>query len=664
MKPVLNAVIILFQFLVFLAILLMETLVRLLPLRLCEQIGSAVGAVGSWFSPSYRKLVRRNLRIAFEGEKTEAEINSLAKDHFVSLGRNFLVSLKTALLPLDEIEKRVSYEGFEHMQAAAAAEKGIIIAISHSANWELFARLPAVTGGLSPATLFQKVKNPFLNQHIEKRRAASGLKLFDRSTGFSGPTEHLRANGAVGVLFDQHAGDRGVWCPFFGRLASTTNLPALLSLRTSAPVISVGLFRNGPGSWKVVCRPAHFPPAKVGGRDARQNAINELTAKLNAELEEFVRADPREWFWVHNRWKTPEERFLLAPYKRGVFVPQTDVPVKIKPFRLLVRSPNPLGDACMAIPAIRAIKRSRIDVKITILCRENLKPLWERLPEIDDVIAVPKKLGKRKIGKIVRENADYDAALLLPNSLSSAIEAKSAGIKHIAGYEGHSRKRLLDHIARPAKVGSPVHHVNFYLHLAEQIGADISDTDSLLLFGGGKTVPTPGEIRIGVCPGAEYGNAKRYPLDRYTTALNTVREAAAPGGAEMKFLIFGSPNEKPIGEELAGMLGDANFNRAGKTTIDGLIEELLTCDVLVSNDTGTMHLGAVMGIPTVAIFGSTEPQLTAPLGPGHTVLRHYVECSPCFLRDCAFDYRCMLRLEPNLVSDAIISQLKKLSMIQ
>ncbi len=619
-----------------------------------------MGKAFSWFVPGYRRLVRRNLRIAFAGEKSREDVKQLTAEHFSALGRNFLVSLKTALMPIEEIEKRVTYEGREHIEAAAALGKGLIGAISHLANWELYARLPSLGAGIAPATLYQKVKNPFLNRHIEKRRAASGLTLFDRSTGFNGPTEHIRAGGGVGILFDQHAGDRGVWCPFFGRLASTTNLPALLSLRTGAPVISIGLFRNGPGKWKIVYQPPHFPPEKVGGRDARQAAINELTANLNGELESFVRSDPAEWFWVHDRWKTPLEKILLAPYRRGVFIPNKGaVPQKIKPFRILLRSPNPLGDACMAIPAIRAIKRGRIDAHLTILCRENLEPLWKRLPEVDAVIPVSKSCSKRKIGQLVRDTADFDAAILLPNSLSSAFEAKYAGIRHITGFEGHSRKRLLDHVVRPRKPGPPDHHVNHYLHLAEQIGADVEDRTRLMQFGGGKTKATPGEIRIGICPGAEYGNAKRYPLDRYSEALDAVRKKI-PSDIQVRFLIFGSPNEREIGEELAAMLGDANFNRAGKTTIDGLIEELLTCDVLVSNDTGTMHLAAVMGIPTVAIFGSTEPQLTAPLGANHEVLRHHVECSPCFLRDCAFDYRCMLRLDPHLVEEAVLRVLPPL----
>jgi ADP-heptose:LPS heptosyltransferase len=123
--------------------------------------------------------------------------------------------------------------------------------------------------------------------------------------------------------------------------------------------------------------------------------------------------------------------------------------------------------------------------------------------------------------------------------------------------------------------------------------------------------------------------------------------------------LLGTKNDAPIGEEIATALGDSCVNRIGQTTLEQLIDELRQCRLLLTNDTGTMHLAALLGVPTVAIFGSTEPRLTGPLGDRHVVLRHHVECSPCFLRKCPVDFRCMKAVSVREVADAVISILQQ-----
>jgi len=122
-----------------------------------------------------------------------------------------------------------------------------------------------------------------------------------------------------------------------------------------------------------------------------------------------------------------------------------------------------------------------------------------------------------------------------------------------------------------------------------------------------------------------------------------------------QWLLFGTKNDAAIGDQIAGAINDHCVNRIGQTTLDELINELRECRLLLTNDTGTMHLAALLGVPVVAIFGSTEPRLTGPLGNGHVVLRHHVECSPCFLRKCPIDFRCMKAVSTQEVVDAVLS---------
>jgi lipopolysaccharide heptosyltransferase II len=147
------------------------------------------------------------------------------------------------------------------------------------------------------------------------------------------------------------------------------------------------------------------------------------------------------------------------------------------------------------------------------------------------------------------------------------------------------------------------------------------------------------ELRtVGLCPGAEYGPAKRWPY--FGGAARILAEKY-----QLNWLIFGTAGERELAENVAQQIGSNATNLAGKTSLADLVRELQRCQVLLTNDTGTMHLAAHLGVPTVAIFGSTEPALTGPIGQGHLVIRHQVECSPCFLRTCPIDFRCMERVK-------------------
>ncbi len=125
-----------------------------------------------------------------------------------------------------------------------------------------------------------------------------------------------------------------------------------------------------------------------------------------------------------------------------------------------------------------------------------------------------------------------------------------------------------------------------------------------------------------------------------------------------KWTLIGTDKDKAIGETIASALGENCTNRIGQTTMDELISELRSCRALLTNDTGTMHLAALLGLPVVAVFGSTGPALTGPVGNGHVIVRHHVECSPCFLRECPIDFRCMKEVTTQQVVDAMMSILR------
>src|SRR5947208_16897413 len=160
--------------------------------------------------------------------------------------------------------------------------------------------------------------------------------------------------------------------------------------------------------------------------------------------------------------------------------------------------------------------------------------------------------------------------------------------------------------------------------------------------------------KLGLCPGAEYGPAKRWLPERFAEVALKIAEERP-----IQWVLFGTAADLETGAAIESTLGAHCLNRIGQTTLDQLAAELGECALLLTNDTGTMHLATLLGVPVVAVFGSTEPLLTGPLGNARHIIRHQVECSPCFLRECPIDFRCMTALSVDEVTDTILSILQR-----
>lgn len=609
-----------------------------LPLRFLFAVGQFLGCCAWLVSRKYRHLAERNVAIAFGDEKSPRELHCLVRNHFRRLGANFLCSAKLTAMPPEEILRRVKVENIEAMAREFRAGVPVVLVLSHLGTWELFAQLmPKFVGFVRNASVYQKLGNRFIDEHVRRMRSQTGLELFDRQAGFEPVIELLRSGGGVGVLSDQHAGDHGLWTPFFGRLASTSPLPALLAKRTRAAIIAAGVYTIGPARWRMVFTERFDQP---GG------SVAELTSRINEIIEKQIRVAPEDWFWVHNRWKTPEPNFLLARYKRGVYLPPGISAHDLNSFRILIRSSNWLGDAVMSVPAVRAIKNGRPDARVTVAAPVNIAPMWKLVPEVDTIIPLPND-SLLPVISLLKRQRNFDVAILFPNSLRVALESWLSGIPRRVGYRGHWRRLLLNQTVRePRKPGPPEHHSLRFLRIARECGAETPKAQPFLQTSNIK----PQTSKLGLCPGAEYGPAKRWLPERFA-------EVAAKVSAQSsaQWILFGTKNDMAIGDQIATAIGDHCVNRIGHTTLDQLIEELRECRLVLTNDTGTMHLAALLGVPVVAIFGSTEPRLTGPLGDGHIILRHHVECSPCFLRECPIDFRCMKAVRSEEVADAVLS---------
>jgi len=547
-----------------------------------------------------------------------------------------LCSVKLTSMPLDKMAAQIEAENLDVIHRELRAGRPVVLVLSHLANWELFAHiLPKFIGYVRNSTIYQKLGNRFIDEHVRRVRGRAGVEMFDRKEGFEEAIKLLRGGGAIGILSDQHAGDHGLWVPFFGRLASTSPLPALLAKRTGAALVGVGIYTHGRARWRIVVS----------------------APKTNEVIEKQIRQAPEDWFWVHNRWKTPKPNFLLARYKRGVYLPSDISAQELKPFRILIRSSNWLGDAVMSVPAVRAIKAGRADAEITIAAPSKIASMWKLVPEVNEIVPLPNRSLLATV-RSIRRQPRFDVAILFPNSLRTALEIWLSGVPRRVGYRGHFRSWLLNQIICEREAPLPIEHqANRYLRVARGLGANVHDNwrDALSRVphtsdGTEFVPPANAHVKMALSPGAEYGSAKRWLPERFAEVA-----AAVSAKSSVQWILFGTPKDITVGETIGRTLGDSCVNRIGQTTLEQLIDELRKCCLLLTNDTGTMHLASLLGVPTVAIFGSTDPRLTGPLGDRHIIVRHQVECSPCFLRKCPIDFRCMKAVGVDEVTDAVLS---------
>jgi heptosyltransferase-2 len=305
--------------------------------------------------------------------------------------------------------------------------------------------------------------------------------------------------------------------------------------------------------------------------------------------------------------------------------------------KLMVRATNWVGDAVMSLPAIMALRRARPSDEIVLAARPWVADLYTSLGALlstgDRVLVLDAQTDLRA--------ERFDAALLLPNSFRTAWIAWRAGIPERWGYARDARSALLTRaIPPPARGEIPEHQAYYYLELLRRLDilSSLPSVEGFCL-PGMERKPSRAETArpvVGLNPGAAFGTAKRWMPSRYIELGRRLREER---GASI--LIFGSAQERDLAEDIARRIGAGATSTAGQTTLWQFIEIAAGCDLFVTNDTGTMHLAAAAGVAVLAIFGSTDERSTAPLGPHVRLLKHPVPCSPCLLRHCPVDHRCM-----------------------
>ncbi len=342
--------------------------------------------------------------------------------------------------------------------------------------------------------------------------------------------------------------------------------------------------------------------------------------------------------------------------------------------KILIRATNWVGDAIMALPALRVVRGRFPEAAIAIVARPCVADIYRDLEICNQLITYDPNgahagfSGRKRLVAQLRA-LKFDVALLLQNAFDAAWLAWRARIPERIGYARDGRSLLLTKAAPVPKPGEiPAHEKFYYLELLRRVGwiESLPEVNFISL-----TVPEEkrrnaenvlchagvrsGVLRIAIGAGASYGSAKCWPPSRFAALANRLQSQT-----DTDVILFGPAAESAVSNAIAAEMRRPPIDLTGETAIAELPALLSQCHLFIGNDSGAMHVAAAVGLPVVAVFGPTDPHGTAPVTPRCSIIQEKPYCSPCFLRHCPTDHRCMTKITPELVEAAAKTWLPKI----
>ena len=340
---------------------------------------------------------------------------------------------------------------------------------------------------------------------------------------------------------------------------------------------------------------------------------------------------------------------------------------------ILVRAPNWIGDAVMATPALMDVRKAYPEAKITLWARPTIAELLRGHPGIDEVLIYDHK-GRHKglfgMVALIRElrTRHFGMAILLQNAFEAALLTFLSGIRERWGYATDGRRLFLSRGVPVPQQEGRVHQVEYFQRLIGDLtGVQTKRAPTLVVQEEEEQLVDkafPGLARgnadavIGINPGSVYGTAKRWLPERFAEVADQIienRQRALTPGQGVTCVIVGGPGEEDLGRIVGRYMKHPSIVLSGKTTIRQLLVIIKRCSLFLTNDTGPMHVACAFGVPVVAIFGSTDPAHTAPSPSLSRIVRSTVRCSPCLLRHCPIDHRCMTNISVEEVCQAALN---------
>lgn len=594
------------------------------PEWLLHGFATAFGEIIYWLMPRRRRLALSNLNHAFP-HCSPAWHRRIARASSRRLVETGLLSLATPYLSERRLRViiRPSPGLVEVTQRHSESPQPTVFATPHMAYWEVQTCMPLVLPPPFPemGVIYRPLENLATESWVKRARERFGLRMLSRKAGFAEALKILRRQGTVAILFDQNAGNQGALTTLFGRVCSSSELPGLLVEKFNAQLVVQ--YPRRLGFWRVEL-----------GLDVvlQDQTAAGATIALNRWLEAKLSDDENlcaSWLWAHDRWRNqdvPARRFRLEA-KRDFLA--TDLQARGQAFlprktRVFVRLPNWLGDVVMALPLLRALRASRPDAELTLIAKPQFLPLLESWRVADRLHPLPPQ-GLGYFAHFWRLRRVYpDTWLLFTNSVRGDLEAWLSGCRQRFGLVRTGKRRpLLSHaFVVPAEFDERTHHQlelweNFLRHFGLAVAPDRSPLSPSPI----TLDPSPaGRSPVGLICGSENNPAKRWPVSHWRSLIELLP-------AE-RFVLFGTANDLAITTEVAAGFGEKVENLAGRTALPVYCARLRSCRLLVTNDTGGMHLANALGVPLIALFGPTNAIRTGPVFSAPVSIVQPTGCPP------------------------------------
>ena len=589
-------------------------LLCLAPGWLLSAICSVVGAVLYIFSFDRRCAMMNNLRRAYAG-LSPWQLRRIALRNSARLIELALLPLAMAFFSRRAIAKRFFIEG--DWDRIALRLRPQLILIPHQTLSEALAFVPAVKDDdrINACVLYRPFKNRVLNKFVERSRNRFGIKPLARDGSMVTICNLLRHGGCVALLFDQYAGHAGVQTLLCGRVAIGTPLPEILAAQSNAEVSMCTVRRSGFWRGALILEPL-------------ENAEKPLSLVADMWLENKLLNDSNfrdNWLWVHRKWKRPSTALLNLNWKRDklhdacVLRGLSQLPRNAE---ICIRMANWLGDNVMALPIVRSIRLGRPDARITLLCRGAYAEWLKSLSIADEILPLPRTDAAYFFRLAGKRYPRPDQYITFTSSARAAIEAAIIGAPvRIRFAEKHfCMKWPFTHVA--AADENDLHRTEFWHKSLEELG-----------------LPHTLSNEPFACRRMEVGKAPQIAI--FFGANNNRREKCWPPGKwralalellahfpDAKLLLLGSERDGEIAKEIAVDLPmDRVRNMAGATTVLDVVNLLRDCSLAIAVDSGGMHLANCCAVPTVALFGPTNPLETGPFYGAQKIVIQPPGCS-------------------------------------
>jgi heptosyltransferase II len=541
----------------------------------------------------------------------------IARESSRRLIETALLSLASPFFSEERIRRTaaLSPELAAFMQARADQPRPVVFAALHAAHWEALVWLAL----LSPApigefgVIFRPLKQAPVDAYVKRTRERFGLQLLSKRAGFQSALRILRQRGTIGLLFDQSAGDEGSLTLLFDRVCSTSELAGMLAAKFQADLQA--LYPRRTGFWRVQLHTEAV--AHDGTQTGATLALNRWLESVLQREEDFCAS----WLWAHNRWRTQDrpQRRLRLEQKRDLLAEDlaarrlTALPRRT---RFFIRLPNWLGDVVMVLPLLQAVRISRPDAELTLIGRGSFAPLVAAAGVADHYLPLPRR-GAGYFRAFLRLRHRYpDTYILFTQSVRGDLEAWLTGCRQRFGLRrGHRRPLLTQVYAPPAGFVEREHHqLVLWQQFLEHFGLQAPLPRQPLL------PPLGVRHGIGLIAGSENNPEKRWPVAHWRALIEALPEES--------FVLFGTANDRPITSAIAAGHSGRVEDLAGKTDLPQYLERLRRCELLVTNDTGGMHLANALGVPLVAVFGPTNPVRTGPVFDAPHLIMQPPGCPP------------------------------------